>query len=720
MMASKTFQAIRLALLAATFVALAAAGHRHIELERSADARRNGSGIVPIVSSISNQDINGGPVIFLGSNFGDGVHANSVVVWCAVKSDGGRPQPPMFPTREYMTVQSITLTQLTAFAFAGYDAGTYDCFVENNTGDATVARQQFSISATSLPSSSAICGASGIRAWYTAASTLCGGVACTNGQSIDTFVDLSGSGYNIAPTGTARPTYLSQSAGTCNGVPCFGSQPVISCNGTSNNAVTNSVSLGSTTNLAAWLVAREITHVASAIYAGVETPSGTFYQFQDTSSTQAGCGGISPGVFNIANYPFQISLYNDTGTTLKGCNVNNSTPITTAVNGTVGSGSTQVSLCASNGQPANGEIAEFYLCNIAYDQTKWAASAKYLSLKYSLQPPKPVAATNVADVGGVQRLNGVGFVPGMTMSISGIMGTTTTVVNSGTSAQYVVPAGTYADGNYNGLLTNPDGTTASMNGTVPVRPVTTDPNTICGQTGIAYLEGWWDADDLNWQTCVTAGCPSGTKISTVVDKSFYGADMIQATSGNQPVLTIADSSYTYLGTPHNSWTFDGTAAFFQAGLHNSTNPYGFWALSAQKENGASSGIVYGISGGAIESDMKFNAGSGKVSCFNQSGAAATATYATNLNGVVAATSCSIPAGANPTIVVNVGNSGSPVSQTSTCSALTSTSSTQDLGAFRGGGTYYKGTQNTVVKLNADPGSTIKSQLETFMQTRNCP
>lgn len=678
-----------------------------------------GNGNPPVTVSFSNQDPTGGPVIITGGNFGDGANIKTVRVQCDVLAGGVVPRPPTYPNGQFLDVLSVTPTVLTVNARA-YDAGTYSCRVENMGGSASVAFGQLHINSTTSPS--AICTGSTIRGWYRTTDVLCSGVACNDGDLITQFTDLSGQGTHATCAGTARPTYHTVSTGTCNGVPCLGSQPVALFNG-STNVCNAAGTLGSTTNMAEWVVGRQIAHVASSAYAAVAAPSGTFFQVVDTSAVAVACAGVGLGGVTVnTGTPFQASFYNDTGTALKGCAVDNQVPNTTAASNAISGGNTPAfTIGGSNGVNTNAEIAEFVVCNVPYDATKWFNMAQYASLRYALPGPNPIAATNLGDNGGGLRVHGAQFVPGATIAVSGsVLGTTTATVNSSTSIQVVVPPGALARANYTATITNPDGSIGTLNLGVHVVSQTTDPNTICNGDGVFRLEGWWDSDDLTYQTCATAGCPSGTKISSDIDKSFFDADMIQATSGSQPVLTLADPAYTFAGKTHNSWTWDGTAAFFQTPiLGNSVNPYGFWTLGIAKENGASSGILYGISGGAVELSEKWSAGSGKASCFAQSGAAGTATNAANINGVVTAVACDIPAGTNPTIGISLGN-GAYTTTATTVTQVTSTSLRQDLGAFRNGGTYYKGTATQVIKLAANPGATILGKLETWAQGYNAP
>jgi len=96
-----------------------------------------------------------------------------------------------------------------------------------------------------------------------------------------------------------------------------------------------------------------------------------------------------------------------------------------------------------------------------------------------------------------------------------------------------------------------------------------------------------------------------------------------------------------------------------------------------------------------------------------------AVWGTALGGLTRASSCYVPSGSNVSTTVNVSNSGSPVTQSGTNSALNNTTSITLCGR-NSGGVLYKGTTASAVVLNANMTSTQAGYFETWAQGYGAP
>lgn len=651
-----------------------------------------GNGAVPMITSITGQDTGGGQITITGTGFGAGsTNLNAVHVWCDTLTSSARPAPP---NREFLPIISLSSTQIVAFA-GTYDAGTYDCRIENLGGATDSAPQSLKITATSDPS--VVFGAQ-LDAWWRSDS----GVSLSGGV-VGQWTDKTSHAYIIGATGTGRPTYNTSSSN-------FGSFPSITFNGTTNAlSLATSVSLGSTTQECMFIVYREVTNATNRVYFDMSTAAAaTVYrlqsngtnpptpQFVDTAGT-----ATQPNTVTVGTPAQFYACVNSSGHNLA---INNSTPTTTTFTDTVASTSMSVTIGATSGLASfsNIEVVEAFLVSGAPTTTQLANVAAYENLRYNLGSPQPTLVTNIPTTGGGYRVKGTNFLNGATLAVSnGLESVTTAGFNSSTSIESTVGAGTYALGTYDVTVTNPDGGNITLVNSLRVTSVA-DPMVIAGLSVI----GWYDFD----APYVTL---SGSFVTGLIDRSYIN-DMIQNTGGDQATYNATDAVYS----GHASATFNGTSTFVFDGSASADSGTATWLQTISNFDSANTNV-----GNAITdfSNGQFSEARNQNGVPNCNRSTITAAWGSTQSGAARSVTCSVPTGANPTITLNVSN-GIAITASGTANAV-NTSRILTMGARYNGSTvniFYKGTISKVVVLNATPNSTQRGQFETWAQQYGAP
>lgn len=665
----------------------------------------------PTLSSISSQDTSGGPVVITGAGFKSGAR-----VWCNA-GNNLIPKPIGFVPVSFIngggTQIVANLGGAGAQSQAPFTAGTYNCEVLNPDGGraSAIGQAGLVIANTSLPTTCL----SGLRRWYRSTDVTCAGTTCTDGATtVDKWTDKSGNGWDLTASGTARGTYHATSIGTCNGVPCFGSQPTIECNGTTNKFSSAAGTNGSTTSAAMWVVYRltsssvntvisyrigGATNPVFSITAGATKPAASWNGVNATSNTAVAVGN-----------PLQVA-----GWVVGGTSVNSSTDasnpfVTTAAATAIpATGTDTFSICVdlSGSVFVPVESVEVVESNDAYDATKWQCMAEYFSLRYALPQPVTVATTTVnPGQNTFVRFHGSSagqFVTGMTFSSSDLgIASTAVTVNDAMSAEVTLPAFTASTGSYSFELTNPDGASVSANHILKVDNSIRTPLTCAG----SKVAAWFDGDDTSEMTCDTAGCPNGTHASAITDRSYDDYDMGTASSGAEPLLNVPDANF---GTGHNGFTFDGAARFFRISplTHTGAAPIGDTLLAHLNTAGSTVTALQHNSSFAIN----YNTVNGKPT-LSAAGSVLTWSGATTAL-VTRNVYVSMASGATPALAVNVSNG---TANTLTAAGSAAAPVEISLGAGVSGTNFWNGDVAQLVMYNNTLTSGEQSCIETWAQS----
>lgn len=609
------------------------------------------------------------------------------------------------------TALTITFNSSTNLSFVlpagSYTAGTWNLTVTNPDGQFDV-QPIFVVSASSSPAT--LFGAALKGWWIVGTGTLSGGAAATNGSLVDTIQDQSGNGFHLTASGSARPTY-NATASFC---PSGLSYPSVTCDGVANLLLAGMPGLDASTDLTIFIVFKSLATNTNKVYTmfGANTGgSDQRWAISDQSGTSvvwlssAGASGaLLPEMSGVQIY--YGGMHGTSGSYTTNLSINNG-PASNGTSAQTWSAFTtrhySVGGASDASSFANLEFVEaFVVAGHNPTSSEYKAAVSYLNFKYINRSPTFSAATTMYQTGTGFRVQGGSFVNGASVTLEsavGVQPTATTYVSS-TVLEVAMPGTSITPGSYDITISNPDGgaitqsTGFTVTGTRALTPMTV--------TGDLSCVGWFDGS--SWTL-------NGSAVSGLIDQSLLGNTLLQATSANQPAITLADADFA----GKNSWTLNGTTSFMATTGNLSYGPTFGTAPSSGIGAALTMACVVKVDSsnptGALLSWWDVSVGlltsAGRPQTSYGGGKA---TWATAVGGTVKHVLGTIPLQASTTISVDVNNSGTPavsgtLSPSSTAHALS-------MGAFASA-TFGKGKVGAIALFNRALTTTEQANLRTW-------
>ena len=490
-----------------------------------------------------------------------------------------------------LTITFVSSTSLTYVLPAGsYTAGKWNLTVTNPDGQSDT-DPIFQISSSTAPD---VQFGTDLKAWWRSdLNTL---TPNTNGALVTSWTDKSGNNNTLTASGSQRPTLTTVDSQ-------FNNLASLTFDGVANTLLNATINTGNTTDFAVFIVVREVSHINNGAYvslvdhgavhlltiqADTSNPSKPVLSATEATVTQA--MAVTSG--------FQVYAikHNTTGVTFQfSIAVNNGTAGSSTASGGIAAGTQTISIGSHNAGAdgfANIKVPEIFVVGRNPSNADLAAVAQYFQLEYQLNPSPSITHGGVShiDTTGSSgfRIQGSNFVSGCTVTASDpVLGTivsnvTATLVSS-TVIDVPVPSGSYALGNYNVQVTNPDGGTVIASSELTVT-ATDDPMSIAG---IACI-GWWESDS---GVTLTGGSPN--KISAWADKSGLGQTFSQGTDANRPTTTASDAHFN--NQRSFTWTA-GSSTYLKCtafSLNGGSTILGFGAVRVT--GNAAAGTIWGYS-----------------------------------------------------------------------------------------------------------------------------
>jgi hypothetical protein len=618
----------------------------------------------PVFASATNIGTAGGNVIIRGANFTNSGGTTTV------SASGGIGS---------LAVTFNSSTQLTV-AIPAHAGGTFDLTITNPDAQFVVATGGLVISATSDPG--AVFGAN-LSGWYRADT----GFA----------TDKSGSGNSLTLHGS--PTTTTSAA--------FNGQPYYALNGTTQFFERASFAHAGSTGQACFFAAvLRYPSAPGGTTVVVSYNNGDEIQMLATGILRySGAGLTAP--WGVATTATPLQIYGDT---TAGTNGNPGTSVVAISNGAAVSaaGNLVGTLPASanfaiGGRQAGSllaavEVAEVVVANVVPNGTQLNQLAAYFNLRYALESnPTFSSITLVGTSGGGARIQGTGFISGVTVTAGGGIGALTTTFVSSTVIEVTVPA--ESAGSYDLTITNPDGGEVIVSGALVVSAT----DNVMSKLGLKVV-GWYRADQVSL---------SGSNVTGITDLSNRGN-----TPGTVTAITQTATDANFSNQP--TMVFNGTSAFAKvtgfALSATSRQQFFVWAVVRLTSTTASQMICSFNTTGITELRTSNTSTGHAQMIWSAIAANSPSVVAANLTRAVYGSNTGGASGTSQTVGASVSNEA-PTTGTGTSPADMAASADLGIGA-RSGGTNFAGMALAeLVITNTIPSAGELTFLESAAQSR---